>query len=115
MRQVMRLGRQVGQHRRRQAQQVQPWSAAGDQPRRREQPQPRWLELQVRALRRRRLQQARLLVRLWLLTVDRHLRRLVQLVLRPPTQERPQSRQLRSLVRLLEPLWCTRVAASRRL
>ena len=113
--QVKLLGRQGGQHRHRLVQRVQPWSVAADQRRRQEQPQPRWLELQVRALRRRRLQQARLQVLLWLLMVDRRPRRLVQQERRPRTQERRQSRQLRSLVRLLELRWCTRVAASRRL
>ena len=110
----MGLGRQVGQQQHRQVQQVQPPSEVVDHLRRWELLQLRRLVLRVRAHRRLRRQQARRLGLLWLITVDRHLRRLVQPAQRPRVLEHLWSRQLRSLERLLELLWCTQEAASRR-
>ena len=114
MLQGMGLGRQVGQQQHRQVQQVQPPSEVVDHLRRWELLQLRQLALQVRAHRRLRQLQARLLGLLWLIMEDRHLRQLVQRVRQPQAQEHLWSRQLRSLERLLELLWCTQEAASRR-
>ena len=112
--QEMGLGRRVDQQRRRQVLQERPWSEAVDHLRRWELLQLRRLVLRVRAHRRLRRQQARRLGLLWLITVDRHLRRLVQPAQRPRVLEHLWSRQLRSPERLLELLWCTQEAASRR-
>ena len=110
----MRLGRRVDQQQRRQVLREQPWSEVVDHLRRWELLQLRRLVLRVRAHRRLRRQQARRLGLLWLITVDRHLRRLVQPAQRPRVLEHLWSRQLRSPERLLELLWCTQEAASRR-
>ena len=108
------LGQQVGLRQHRRVRRVLPWSEAVDQPRRWERLQLRLLALQVPVHRRHRRQQARLRVRLWLLVVDRRLRLRRQRVLLPRKQERLWSLQLRSRVRLLELLWCSLEAASRR-
>ena len=110
----MRLGRRVDLQRRRQVLRERPWSVVVDHLRRLELQQLGRLLLRVRAHRRLRRQQARRLGLLWLITVDRHLRRLVQPAQRPRVQEHLWSRQLRSPGRLLELLWCTQEAASRR-
>ena len=112
---VLRLVQRVDRCWHRARRLAQPWHEAVHQRRRLELQLLRLLVVEVRVHRRHRQQQARLQGQLWLLMVDRHLRRLVQLVRRPRAQERRQSRQLRSLVRLLELRWCTREAASRRL
>ena len=110
----MRLGRRGDPQRRRQVLREQPWIEVVDHLRRWELLQLRRLVLRVRAHRRLRRQQARRLGLLWLITVDRHLRRLVQPAQRPRVLEHLWSRQLRSPERLLELLWCTQEAASRR-
>ena len=112
--QEMGLGRRVDQQRRRQVLRERPWSEAVHHLRRWELLQLRRLVLRVRAHWRLRRQQARRLGLLWLITVDRHLRRLVQPAQRPRVLEHLWSRQLRSPERLLELLWCTQEAASRR-
>ena len=108
------LGQQVGLRQHRRVRRVLPWSEAVDQRRRLERLQLRLLALQVPVHRRHRRRQARLRVRLWLLTVDRALRRPRQRVQLPRVQERLWNRRLRSRVRLLELRWCTLEAASRR-
>ena len=110
----MRLGRRVDLQRRRQVLRERPWSVVVDHLRRLELQQLGRLLLRVRAHRRLRRQQARRLGLLWLITVDRHLRRLVQPAQRPRVLEHLWSRRLRSLERLLELRWCTQEAASRR-
>ena len=114
MRRVRRLDRRVGQWRHRRVQQVLPWSEVVDQLRRLEPLQLRWLALLVPVHRRHRQQQARLPGRLWLLMVDRALRRPRQRVWLPGAQGRLWNRQLRSRARLLVLRWCTLEAASRR-
>ena len=109
------LGQQVGRQQHRRVQQVLPWSEVVDQLRRLEPLQLRWLALLVLAHRRHRRRQARLPGRLWLLTVDRVLRQPRQRVRLPRVRVRLWMGQLRSLVRQLEPRWCTLEAASRRL
>ena len=108
------LGQQVGQRQHRRVRRVLPWSEAVDQLRRLEPLQLRWLALLVPVHRRHRRRQARLPGRLWLLMVDRALRRPRQRVRLPRMQERLWNRQLRSRVRLLVLRWCTLEAASRR-
>ena len=96
------LGQQVGQRQHRRVRRVLPWSEAVDQLRRLERQQQAQLALQVPVHRRHRRRQARLPVRLWLLTVDRVLRQPRQRVRLPRVREHLWIRQLRSLVRQLE-------------
>ena len=112
--QEMGLGRRVDQQRRRQVLRERPWSVVVDHLRRLELQQLGRLLLRVRAHRRLRWRRARQPGLLWLIMVDRHLRQLVQRVRQPQAQEHLWSRQLRSPERLLELLWCTQEAASRR-
>ena len=94
MRRVQRLAPRVGQRQRRRMRRVRPWSVVVDPQRRRAPRQLRQLAVVVQVRRRRRLQRARLRVRRWLLTGDRHLRWVRQQWRRPRVREHLLSRRL---------------------
>ena len=109
---VSQLAMLVDRQRLRVLQLVRRWSEVVGQQMNLELQRLRQLELEVRVHRMHRLRQARLRVLQWSLTVDLHLRQLVQQGRQPQMREHLAMRQLRSLVRQLERRRCTLEAVS---